>query len=284
MVYRPPSQLNFDELLTSCLLNSKGIDKQEVYILGDTNYNLLDRKGKFILKKGYRFSNNESNFSTPLYLTKKYVELIRTFGLTQLIEEPTRTTDTTSSLLDHILVNTPSKVSQCGVLKKCISDHDLIYMTRKHQNVKIGQHNTIKIRSMKNYSKELFNQKLSEVQFPDYSNFENVNEAYADISSKLIGVIDSIAPLKQIRLKTNTKPWFDSEVLEKIRIRDKLRKNSKKSGLQIDFDLFKNAQKLAKKITKSKKCDYFKNQLQANTPFFIGNSIFRISSRFWRKK
>ena len=74
----------------------------------------------------------------------------------------------------------------------------------KHQNVKIGQHNTIKIRSVKNHSKELFNQKLSEVQFPDYSNFENVNEAYADLSSKLIGVIDSIAPLKQIQLKTNT--------------------------------------------------------------------------------
>ena len=67
VVYRPPSKSNFDELLTSCLLNSKGLDKQEVYILGDTNYNLLDRKGKFILKKGYRFSNDESNFPTPRY-------------------------------------------------------------------------------------------------------------------------------------------------------------------------------------------------------------------------
>ena len=100
---------------------------------------------------------------------------------------------------------------------------------------------------------EIFNQKLSEVQFPDYSSFENVNEAYADISSKLIGVIDSIAPLKQIRLKTNTKPWFVIEVLEKIRIRKKSRKKYKKFGLQIDFDIFKNVQKLAKKVTKSLK-------------------------------
>ena len=75
-----------------------------ISILGDTNYNLLDRKGKFILKKGYRFSSDESNYTTPLYLTKKYVELIRTFGLTQLIDEPTRTSDRTSTLLDHILV------------------------------------------------------------------------------------------------------------------------------------------------------------------------------------
>ena len=52
--------------------------------------------------------------------------MIRTFGLTQLIEEPTRTTDKTSTLLDHILVNTPSKVVQSGVLGKCISDHDIM--------------------------------------------------------------------------------------------------------------------------------------------------------------
>ena len=264
VVYRPPSASNFDELLTSSLLNSKSFDKQEVYILGDTNYNLLDRKGKFILKKGYRFSSDESNYTTPLYLTKKYVELIRTFGLTQLIDEPTRTTDRTSTLLDHILVNTPSKVSQSGVLNKCLSDHDIIYMTRKHQNIKIGKHNTINIRSMKNYTKELFIQKLSEVQFPIYSDFENVNDAYTDLLSKFMSVIDKIAPLKQIRLKTNTKPWFDGEILEKIRIRDKLRKKYKKSGLQIDFEMFKDAQKLAKQITKVKKCDYIKNQLRDN--------------------
>ena len=68
---------------------------------------------------------------------------------------------------------------------------------------------------MKNYSNKVFNQKLSEVQFPNYSTFENVNDAYENLSCKLIGVIDSIAPLKQIRLKTNTKHWFDREVFKK---------------------------------------------------------------------
>ena len=85
---------------------------------------------------------------------------------------------------------------------------------------------------------------------PNYTNFESVNDAYADLLSKFMSVIDKIAPLKQIRLKTNTKPWFDSEILERIRVRDKLRKKYKKSGLQIDFDLFRDAQKQAKQITK----------------------------------
>ena len=59
-----------------------------------------------ILKKGYRFSNDELNYTTPLYLTKKCVELLWTYGLTQLIEEPNRTTDSTSTLLDHTCQHT----------------------------------------------------------------------------------------------------------------------------------------------------------------------------------
>ena len=99
---------------------------------------------------------------------------------------------------------------------------------------------------MKNYSKELFNQKLKEVQFPDYSSFENVN---ADLSSKLIGVIESIAPLKHIRLETNTN-WFDSKVLEKIRIRDKSRK--KNLAYKLIFIFLKMRKNWPRKLPKVK--------------------------------
>ena len=145
-----------------------------------------------------------------------------------------------------------------------ISDHDIIYCTRKHQKYKTGQHNPIKIRSMKNYSKEVLVQKLGEISFPDYNTFECVNTAYQDFISKIMDVIDIIAPLKEIRIKGNSKSWFDSEILERINIREKLRKKYKKSGLQIDFENFKNAQKQAQQMTKAKKCDYIKEQLQIN--------------------
>ena len=39
LVYRSPTMLNFYELLANSISNSESIDKQEVYILGDTNYN-----------------------------------------------------------------------------------------------------------------------------------------------------------------------------------------------------------------------------------------------------
>ena len=44
VVYRPPSDSTFLELLTNNITNSNSFDAQEVYILGDININMLDRK------------------------------------------------------------------------------------------------------------------------------------------------------------------------------------------------------------------------------------------------
>ena len=75
---------------------------------------------------------------------------LHTYGPTQIIEKLTRITDKTSTLIDHILVNTPTKITQSGVLSKALSDHDVIYCTRKHQVPKTGKHNTITLRYLKN--------------------------------------------------------------------------------------------------------------------------------------
>ena len=78
------------------------------------------------MQRGYRFSNDEKNYTIPLYLTKQYVEFQRTHDVSQLIEEPTRTTDKTATLLDHILINSQGKVTQSRVIPKVISDHEII--------------------------------------------------------------------------------------------------------------------------------------------------------------
>ena len=105
---------------------------------------------------------------------------------------------------------------------------------------------------MKNYSKEVFLQKLSEISFPNYTNFECVSAAYEDFVNKLLGVIDMVAPLKEMRIKGNSKSCFDSDILEHINIRERLKKKYKKSRLQIDFENFKNAQKQAQQLSKVK--------------------------------
>ena len=55
------------------------------------------------------------------------------YNLEQLIKEPTRVTNTSSSLVDLILTNQPNNISNSGVIDLGISDHSLIYAVKKKQ-------------------------------------------------------------------------------------------------------------------------------------------------------
>ena len=88
----------------------------------------------------------------------------------------------------------------------------------------------ISVRSMKNYTKEKFLELLRKTDFP--------NKAYQDFIFKLSEVTDLLYPSKKLRLKTNSKPWIDSETISAICRMDKLFKKHKKSGLQTDKDQF----------------------------------------------
>jgi len=114
-----------------------------------------------------------------------------------VLTSPTRVTVDTSALLDHVLTNSHDRVSQSGVIDIGLSDHQLIYCTRKIVRPKTNEHKYITIQSLKNYSEDAFLEALGDVNFPDYSQFNEVNEAYDDFINKTKQVIDEIAPVKK---------------------------------------------------------------------------------------
>ena len=140
--YRPPNANTFLETFQNDL-NLIDFKKFEVYFLGDFNINLL-LNNKFLLKERQPF--DVRNLSSPLL--SKYKELCQTFSLKEIIQEPTRVTSSTSSLLDHILTNSGWKISQKGVIDVGLSDHQLIYCTRKISRTKTNRHNQIRVRSL----------------------------------------------------------------------------------------------------------------------------------------
>ena len=181
-----------------------------------------------------------------------------------MIKHPTRVTRDTTTLIDHILTNSEEKISQSGVIDYGISDHNIIYCTRKIIKNKTGGQKIKQFRSFKNYSAELFEGALTDIDFPNYEQFTDIDAAYADFISKLTEVIERIAPMKQTKIKNNTQEWFDGEVAEKITIREKCFKKFKKSKLHIDEEIFKESQKDVKNIIKEKKKEFFENKLTEN--------------------
>ena len=58
--------------------------------------------------------------------------------------------------------------------------------------------------------------------FPNYKTVDDINFACSNLFQKTMIVIDKIAPYVNKQIKEKTKKWFDSKVLEKLNVRDKL--------------------------------------------------------------
>ena len=94
---------------------------------------------------------------------------------------------------------------------------------------------------MKNYSVMKFINILRAIDFPDYDNFDNMNTAYSDFKNKVEMSNDKIAPFKKICIKSRTSEWFDLEILNGIKNRDKLFKKLKKTKSYDHHENYKKA-------------------------------------------
>ena len=136
---------------------------------------------------------------------KNYSQLCSLYSLEKLIKSPTRVTISKSSLIDM------------GV-----SDHQLIYCTRKFSCTEVGIHKQVIYRSLKNYTAEAYKESPSKLYFPNYENFSDMNKAYENFIKKLMIVIDELVLFRTKRVKGNSQEWFDEEIRESIALRDKL--------------------------------------------------------------
>ena len=67
---------------------------------------------------------------------------------------------------------------------------------------------------MKNY--EIFVDKLRSIKFSEYSNYTCVNNAYQDFVTKFLPGVDSLSPIRSLRVKPNAKPWLYIDILNAI--------------------------------------------------------------------
>ena len=136
MSYRPPDSPlpSFEDLLKPSYIQALTLCKP-VVILGDLNCNVLSE-------------NSES---------KALASFMSDVNSSQVITTPTRITDTSSSLIDVILVSNPNIIGENGVLNTPISDHLPVFVTRKLKLPKPPPPcYIIAVRSYKKYDPTLF--------------------------------------------------------------------------------------------------------------------------------
>ena len=120
------------------------------------------------------------------------------------------------------------------------------------------------MRSLKYYSEDLYVKKLKEIDFPNYSNSKDINEAYSNFTGKVASVIDEIALIKEVQVKSNSQDWFDAEINEEIERRDKLLTKFKKSRSHSDNENYKKSRNKVQHMIKDKKKNFVIKKLNNN--------------------
>jgi hypothetical protein len=239
--YRPPKQSDFLELLENVLINVRS--DIEWYLLGDFNI-CVKQKGSCLFKK--------------------LQELLSIFDLKQIIEVPTRITPMSSSVLDLIICSYSSKVSQHGTLPVGLGDHLPVFMTRKSVKGQVNGKNYMTIRSLKHYSPENFILKLQSADWSSIFTAESVNSAWIHFRNIFNNILNSVAPVKEVRLKQRSEPWLSSDILSLIKERDLSLFKFRKYNNKEDYSKYCSLRNIVQRNIKQAKADYIYNQIEEN--------------------
>ena len=122
----------------------------------------------------------------------------------QLIDQPTRVGDKTSSVLNVILTSHPVLHRKGAVLKYTLSDHYLIFTHIEFENTKlpVADHNTVKFRDMKYFDVESFSNDLISCDILNGSQ-DNEDISWERWKLAFTDTCHKHAPMKSLRLKNN---------------------------------------------------------------------------------
>ena len=169
----------------------------------------------------------------------KIKSLYELYQLSELIKEATRVTMTTSSLTDHIVTNTPKKISVFGVIHTSINNHSLVFAIRKISVTK-NRENIVEIRHMKNFD----NQNLLRIRCINIGrtciSLLKIQIQSGKFGKKLfLEVLNRHAPLQHKKIRAKRIPWLTSPIKERINTRDKLKRKAIITNLEYDWENYK---------------------------------------------
>ena len=208
VIYRHPRQnySSFQDAFCDKLnfLNSR---KSTYYVCGDFNINTIRSSTKNAIKF--------------------FTDSVHACSSVNLIDHPTRITDRSATLLDHIYTNDMKRDLLPGIILQDISDHLPIFM--QIVNTQSSKSDTIrKIRDMRHLNKEVFNFDLeTKLENPASSIFDisDENDFFNKFNRIFCETVNLHAPLRNAtrrEKKAKQKPWMTPELIKATVTKNKL--------------------------------------------------------------
>ena len=254
-IYRPTacaasSPREFNNFLRLFLIDLKGLQEFKEYttlIQGDFNFNLRNMHDKN---------------------TADYVNImIENLFVPTNCEYDTRTTNYSSTLIDHIWTNKIDKIASAFVIEDMyISDHKLNGITLKDRHI-VGK-KTIRTRKITDEKKEQFRVKLAETDWTNVRNEQDCNRKWEILTKQIQTALDDTCPMKEKVVSTDAKPsktpWITEGLRTSERTLAKLMKEAyaNPNSIAIDqtsnnWEVFKTYGNVHSKLRRAAKRKYY---------------------------
>ncbi len=237
-VYRHPKALAASFEYLQDVFSQICLCKKGFYILGDFNDDLL--------LKGNRLNR-----------------IIRSSKLSQLIEEPTRVTPTSASLLDLVITNSPNLVINKDVVPQVIADHDLISI---FVNISKPKRKPLMktFRHLGSYSSDILCTLLLSESYTlnQIMETDDVDLQINIFNDTFIRCLDKCAPVVTREINRPLAPWFNDDLRQAIKKRDDIRNKLKRDRYNLELQhQYTNEKKTVKACIISVKKEYYKKKL-----------------------
>ena len=149
-----------------------------------------------------------------------------TYNLTNVIKDPTRITNKSSTLIDYAITTNPARVTKSGSFDTCISDHNLIFANffRKQKLPKLITVRNYKNMNMINLQHDLEN---SLCQLIDL--FDDPNDSLWCWETVFKSTLFEHVKPRKVKVCSDNQPWMTGTLRKSLNNRFKLFKKVKSS-------------------------------------------------------
>ena len=163
-------------------------------------------------------------------------ERIMPHGISQLVNVPTHAQQgIATKCLDHIYSTNPEKLSEVTAEFTGMSDHKIIKISKYTKSLKTSPR-YVRKRCSKNFNKDVFQQKVSEMpELKTILECQCASKAADMFTTGLTKVLDILAPIKTIQNRNNYAPHLQETTKNMMQLRDAAQRKAAESGSQDEW-------------------------------------------------
>ena len=180
-----------------------------------------------------------------------------------MIDQPTRITKETETLIDITLTNNPSSISSVIVHSLSIADHKLIGCIRKMYNIKY-ESKTVRSRDYKNYVPENLITDVQQIDWEILYQCTDVNVAANIFTASLKSIFDRHAPIRNKKVKGKPSSCLRKDVKRLIYNKNRLYRKSTKTKTDTDWEEYKLARNRCNGKIQEAKRKYHRDLIEEN--------------------